>query len=126
MHKTAYSQRVRDPSYLFSLVLDATCHNTVSFPRIDTINPTANEHKALQSMQQPENQKESETGFWLQLERSIKMCNKERLEVGRWAVLQLMGKKRDLNKRMQCFNYSSGHLIQMLNLTSETPRYACL
>lgn len=100
MHKTAYSQRVRDPGCLFSLVLDATCHNTVSFPSIDTFNPKANEHKALQSMQQPENQKESETSFWLQLERSIKECNKECLEVGRWAVLQLMGKKRDLNKRI--------------------------
>jgi len=51
-------------------------------------------------MQQPENQKESETSFWLQLERSIKECNKECLEVGRWAVLQLMGKKRDCNKRI--------------------------
>lgn len=31
-----------DPGFLFSLVLDATCHNTVSFPRIDTLNPKAN------------------------------------------------------------------------------------
>lgn len=28
-----------DPGDLFSLVLDATCHNTASFPRADTFNP---------------------------------------------------------------------------------------
>lgn len=31
-----------NPGLLFSLVLDATCHNTVSLPRTDTLNPKAN------------------------------------------------------------------------------------